>query len=88
MLTQGFYYFLIIGQLAMLGLIIAGIYMKVKRIISMSAERTDDQNSEHYVSEFDQLAEARGDSYVDRTIGWRSHSGEIKSGQTPSPLNS
>ncbi len=88
MLTKGFYYFLMIGELAILGLIMAGIYLKVKRIISMSAERTDDQNSEHYVSESDQSAEARGDIFLDGTAGLPSHSGEIKSGHTPWASNS
>jgi len=83
MLTRGFYYFLMIGELAILGLIIAGIYLKVKRVLSMSAGRTDDQYSEHYVSESDQFARPDSDISVDGTTGLRSRAGELTSGHAP-----
>ena len=54
MLTRSFYYFLALGELAILGLIIAGIYAKTKRIVQMIAVSSDDQNSEQHVSESDQ----------------------------------
>ena len=88
MLIKGFYYFLVIGELAILGLIIAGIYLKVKRVLSMSAGRTDDQNSEHYVSESDQFARPGSDIWVDGTTGLPSQAGELKSGHTPWAANS
>lgn len=53
MLTQAFYYFLLIGELAILGLLIAGIYSKLKTILKMYRLPADDQNFEHSVSKFD-----------------------------------
>jgi hypothetical protein len=88
MLTKGFYYLLLIGELAILGLIIAGIYLKVKRIIGMSARRTDDQNFEHYVSESDQFARAGRDILVDGITGFPSQAGELQSGHTTWAQNS
>ena len=88
MLTKGFYYFLMMGELAILGLIMAGIYLKVKRIVSMTAGRNDDQNSEHYVSESDQLSRSGRDILVDGTAGLPSQAGELNSGHTYSAPNS
>lgn len=63
MLKQGFFYFLVFGELAILGLIMAGIYAKVKKIISIYSEQSYDQNSEHFVSEADHYARIRNDIY-------------------------
>jgi hypothetical protein len=63
MLTKGFYYFLMIGELAILGLIMAGIVLKIKRIIQLHAVRIDDQNSEHGVSGSDHFV-VPGDAAV------------------------
>ncbi len=59
MLTKGFYYFLMIGELGILGLIMAGIVLKVKRIIHLHAVQIDDQDCEHFVSESDHPAVLR-----------------------------
>jgi hypothetical protein len=83
MLTHGFYYFLALSELAILGLIIAGIYLKVKRILAMSTGRTNDHNSEHYVSESDQLLRSGGDILVDRAAAWSGRAGELKPGERP-----
>jgi hypothetical protein len=82
MLTQGFYYFLLFAELAILGMIIAGIYIKVKRVLSMSAGGNDDKNSERYVSESDQFVEARGGNFRHGAIKMPSPAEEIRSGQT------
>ena len=82
MLTQGFYYFLFIGELAILGMIIAGIYIKVKRVMSMSAGGSDDKNSEHYVSESDQIVEAGDGNFRHGAIKRPSPAEKIRSGQT------
>jgi hypothetical protein len=82
MLTQGFYYFLFIGELAILGMIIAGIYIKVKRVMSMSAGGSDDQNSEQYVSEYEQIAEAGDGNFRHGAIQRPSPAEKIGSGQT------
>jgi hypothetical protein len=42
MLTQGFYYFLVICELAILGLLIVGIYSKVARIVKQYYLGLDD----------------------------------------------
>ncbi len=49
MLTQGFYYFLVICELAILGLLIVGIFAKVKKIIVTYYLPVYDQISEHDV---------------------------------------
>jgi hypothetical protein len=82
MLTQGFYYFLFIAELAILGMIIAGIYTKVKRVMSMSAGGSDDKNSEHYVSESDQIVEAGDGNFRHGAIKIPSPTEKIRSGQT------
>lgn len=56
MLTQGFYYFLVICELAILGLLMAGIYCKAKRILKLYSLPAYDQNSEQNVSESDNTA--------------------------------
>lgn len=38
MLTQGFFYFLLICELAILGFLMAGIFLKVKRILKRYSE--------------------------------------------------
>ncbi len=63
MLTKGFYFFLMIGELAILGLIMAGIVHKIKRIIQLHAVPIDDQNSEHGVSGSDHFT-VPGDAAV------------------------
>ncbi len=50
MLTQGFFYFLLICELAILGLLIVGIFSKVRSILKTYYVRVDDQNYEHHVS--------------------------------------
>jgi hypothetical protein len=42
MMTQGFYYFLLICELAILGLLIAGLFSKVKRILKTFYVQIDD----------------------------------------------
>jgi hypothetical protein len=42
MMTQGFFYFLLIGELAILGLLIAGLTAKVKSILKLYSMRLDD----------------------------------------------
>jgi hypothetical protein len=83
MLTRAFYYFLMIGELAILGLIIAGIYAKTKRIIQMSAVRGDDQNSEHHVSESDQSSYILHDSLSRCADGLPSQAPSTESRQAP-----
>jgi hypothetical protein len=82
MLTQGFYYFLFIGELAILGMIIVGIYIKVKRVLTMSAGGSDDKNSEHHVSESDQIVEAGDGNLKYGAIKMPSPAEKIRSGQT------
>ena len=65
MLTQGFYYFLLIGEIAILGLLMTGIVYKVKTIINLYSDQSDDQNYEHFVSGSDQRAQAKSDIYHD-----------------------
>jgi hypothetical protein len=83
MLTHGFYYFLALSELAILGLIIAGIYLKVKRILAMSVGRTNDHNSKHYVSESDHVLRTGGDILVDNAAAWSKRAGEPRSGDRP-----
>jgi hypothetical protein len=81
MLTQGFYYFLLIGEIAILGLIMTGIVYKVKTIINLYSVQADDQNYEHFVSGSDQSAQAKSDIYHDCTTGLAPV--ELKSGHIP-----
>jgi hypothetical protein len=69
MLTQGFYYFLGICELAILGLIMAGIYCKAKRILEMYRLPALDQNSEQHVSEFDHAAAIPAELSTRRHVG-------------------
>jgi hypothetical protein len=83
MLTQGFYYFLMIGELAILGLIIVGIYAKTKRIIQLYDVRDDDQNSEHYVSESDQSSQILYDGLSHQADGLPYQAHSTTSSQLP-----
>jgi len=69
MLTQGFYYFLLIAEIAILGLLMMGIVYKVKRIINLYSVQSDDQNCEPFVSGSDQRAQAKSDIYNDCPTG-------------------
>jgi hypothetical protein len=42
MLTQGFFYFLLICELAIVGVLIVGVYAKVTRIVKQYYVRLDD----------------------------------------------
>ena len=88
MLTQGFYYFLIIGELAILGLIIAGICLKVRRIMSMSVKGRDVKNSEHDVSKSDHLTGAESSDFLDRPPALPPNSEKMSSEDTHRSLHS
>jgi hypothetical protein len=53
MLALGFFYFLLICEMAVLGLLLAGIIYQIKKIRNLFAITIDDQNSKHDVSEYD-----------------------------------
>jgi hypothetical protein len=63
MLTRGFFYFLMISELAILGLLVVGIFYKLKRIMHLYFTKADDQNFEHGVSGSDHPA-VPGDAAV------------------------
>ncbi len=58
MATQIFFVFLVICELAILGLLIYGIIAKVRHILKTYYLTLDDQNDEHHVSFFDHSIEA------------------------------
>jgi hypothetical protein len=73
MLTQAFYYFLLVGELAILGLLIMGIYQKATKIIELYSIPADDQDTEHNVSASDHipgiLVEVSAGSHTERYPG-------------------
>lgn len=58
MATQIFFVFLVICELAILGLLIWGIIAKVRHILKSYYLTLDDQNDEHHVPFFDHPVEA------------------------------
>jgi hypothetical protein len=57
MVAKGFYYFLLAGELAILGLLLAGIYSKAKKILEMYGLPANDQILKHDVSESEHAPE-------------------------------
>jgi hypothetical protein len=84
MLTQAFYYFLLICELAILGLLMVGIYCKAKKIIEMYSVPADDQNFEHNVSATDHTSGYLVDmSAESQTGGLLGQTCEVQPNQVP-----
>ena len=84
MLTQAFYYFLLICELAILGLLMVGIYCKAKKIIQMYSVPPEHHKFQHNVSAIDHTSGYLVDmSNESQTGGLPGQTYEVQSNQVP-----